>query len=154
MLFRSLTPDFTFDDGAEIIAGVDAVQFTDNSTAKGTEISGYFWHFGFAGLGIWENVDEAELDDVFAEADNEVQTTVDNIEDLLLSRQPENLDNYTLAVIFVNKVYQNPEKRKRIKKIVMITVIVVIAAIVIGVDRKSTRLNSSHTRPSRMPSSA
>ena len=25
-----LTPDFTFDDGAEIIAGVDAVQFTDN----------------------------------------------------------------------------------------------------------------------------
>ena len=23
--------------------------------------------------GIWENVDEAELDDVFAEADNEVQ---------------------------------------------------------------------------------
>ena len=59
--------------------------------------------------------DEAELDDVFAEADNEVKTTVDNIEDLLLSRQPENLDNYTLAVIFVNKVYQNPEKRKRIK---------------------------------------
>ena len=46
-------PDFTFDDGAEIIAGVDAVQFTDNSTAKGTEISGYFWHFGFAGLGNW-----------------------------------------------------------------------------------------------------
>ena len=95
--------------------------------------------------GIWENVDEAELDDVFAEADNEVQTTVDNIEDLLLSRQPENLDNYTLAVIFVNKVYQNPEKRKRIKKIVTITVIVVIAAIVIGVvlwflrDRKVQR---------------
>ena len=45
-------------------------------------------------------MDEAELDDVFAEADNEVKTTVDNIEDLLLSRQPENLDNYTLAVIF------------------------------------------------------
>ena len=81
--------------------------------------------------GIWENVDEAELDDVFAEADNEVQTTVDNIEDLLLSRQPENLDNYTLAVIFVNKVYQNPEKR--IKKIVIITVVVVIVAVVIGV---------------------
>ena len=78
-------------------------------------------------------MDEAELDDVFAEADNEVQTTVDNIEDLLLSRQPENLDNYTLAVIFINKVYQNPEKRKRIKKIVTITVAVVIAVIIIGV---------------------
>lgn len=61
--------------------------------------------------GLWENVDEAELDDVFADADNEVQTTVDNIEELLLSRQPENLDNYTLAVIFVNKIYKNPERR-------------------------------------------
>ena len=36
-----LTPDFTFDDSEEIIAGVDAVQFIDNSKAEGTEISGY-----------------------------------------------------------------------------------------------------------------
>lgn len=83
--------------------------------------------------GIWENVDEAELDEVFAEADNEVQTTVDTIEDLLLSRQPKNLDNYTLAVIFVNKIYQNPQKRKRIKKIVILIAIAVAAAIIIGV---------------------
>ena len=48
-----LTPDFTFDDSEEIIAGVDAVQFIDNSKAEGTEISGYFWHFGFAGPGNW-----------------------------------------------------------------------------------------------------
>lgn len=48
-----LTPDFTFDDSAEIIAGVDAVRFIDNSKAEGTEISGYFWHFGFAGSGNW-----------------------------------------------------------------------------------------------------
>ena len=48
-----LTPDFTFDDSEEIIAGVDAVQFIDNSKAEGTEISGYFWHFGFTGLGNW-----------------------------------------------------------------------------------------------------
>lgn len=81
--------------------------------------------------GIWENVDEAELDDVFADADNEVQQTVDSIEDLLLSRQPENLDNYTLAVIFINKVYQNPEKQKRVKKIIVITVLVVILTMAI-----------------------
>ena len=35
------------------------------------------------------------------------------------------------------------EKRKKIVK-----------AAVLSTDRKSTRLNSSHTRPSRMPSSA
>lgn len=51
--------------------------------------------------------------------------------DLLLSRQPENLDNYTLAVIFINKVYQNPERQKRIKKIIVLTVIIVLLIIVI-----------------------
>ena len=81
--------------------------------------------------GLWENVDEAELDDVFADADNEVQTTVDNIEELLLSRQPENLDNYTLAVIFVNKIYKNPERRRKIKKIVCITILVVLVLTII-----------------------
>lgn len=83
--------------------------------------------------GIWENIDEAELDDVFADAGNEGQKTVDDIEDLLLSRQPENLDNYTLAVIFVNKVYQDPQRRKRIRKIIILTVIAVIAVAAIGV---------------------
>lgn len=81
--------------------------------------------------GIWENVDEAELDEVFADADNEVQNTVDNIEDLLLSRQPEDLDNYTLAVIFINKVYRNPQRRKRIKKIIIICIIVVLVIAVV-----------------------
>lgn len=83
--------------------------------------------------GIWENIDEAELDDAFADAGNEGQKTVDDIEDLLLSRQPENLDNYTLAVIFVNKVYQDPQRRKRIRKIIILTVIAVIAVAAIGV---------------------
>lgn len=83
--------------------------------------------------GIWENVDEAEMDDVFAEADNQSQETIDSIEDLLLSRQPEKLDNYTLAVIFVNKVYQNPERRKRIQKIIIISVAVVVIIAVICV---------------------
>lgn len=83
--------------------------------------------------GIWENVDEAELDDVFAEADNEVQGTVDSIEDVLLSRQPENLDNYTLAVIFVNKVYRNPQRGRRIKKIIIVCVIVIVIVTVICV---------------------
>ena len=69
-----LTPDFTFDDGAEIIAGVDAVQFTDNSTAKGTEISGYFWHFGFAGLGNWS--EEAAPDPVMYKEAGEYVVTL------------------------------------------------------------------------------
>lgn len=76
--------------------------------------------------GFWENVDEAELDDVFGEADNEVGNSLDDAEELLLSRQPENLENYTLAAIFINKVYQDPQKRKKRKKILIITLTILI----------------------------
>lgn len=76
--------------------------------------------------GIWENVDEAELDDVFSEADNEVQNSLDNVEDLLLSKQPGDLENYTFAAIFINKIYSDPKKRQRRKKIIIITVVIVL----------------------------
>lgn len=81
--------------------------------------------------GIWENIDAAELDDVFSEADNEVQNSLDNVEDLLLSKQPQNLDNYTFAAVFVNKVYSDPERAKKKKKIIIISVVIVIVIVVI-----------------------
>lgn len=81
--------------------------------------------------GIWENIDPAELDDVFLEAGNEAGDSLDQIEDLLLSRQPENLENYTFAAIFINKVYSDPKLAKKRKKIIIISVIVVLAIIII-----------------------
>lgn len=81
--------------------------------------------------GIWENVDESELDDVFSEAGNEVQDSLDNVEELLLSRQPENLDNYTFAAIFVNKVYSDPKRDKKRKKIIIISIIVLVVVILV-----------------------
>lgn len=86
--------------------------------------------------GIWENLDEAELDDVFAEAGNEVQDSLDNVEELLLSRQPENLENYTFAAIFINKVYEDPAKAKKRKKLILFSVlaaVVVITAVCISI---------------------
>lgn len=82
--------------------------------------------------GIWENVDEGELADVFTEAGNEPMEECDKVEDLLLSRQPEDLENYTFAAIYIDKVFQDPEKKKRIKKIVLIIVIVIVIAVIIG----------------------
>lgn len=82
--------------------------------------------------GIWENIDAAELDDVFSEADNEVQNSLDNIEDLLLSKQPGNLENYTFAAIFVNKVYSDPQRAKKRKKIILISVVVIVVITVIA----------------------
>lgn len=81
--------------------------------------------------GIWENLDEAELDDVFSEAGNEVQDSLDNVEELLLSRQPDNLENYTFAAIFVNKVYSDPARAKKRKKIILFSVLAVILIIAV-----------------------
>lgn len=81
--------------------------------------------------GIWENLDEAELDDVFYEAGNEVQDSLDNVEELLLSRQPRNLENYTFAAVFVNKVYSDPARAKKRKKIILFSVLAVILIIIV-----------------------
>ncbi len=82
--------------------------------------------------GIWENVDEGELADVFAEAGNEPAEECDKVEELLLSRQPADLNNYTFAAVYVDKVFTDPERKKRIKKAVTVVVIVLVAAVIIG----------------------
>ncbi|MBO6177635.1 MAG: protein phosphatase [Selenomonadaceae bacterium] len=85
--------------------------------------------------GIWENVDEGEIDDIFNEAGNEPQESVDAIEDLLLSRQPDKLTSYTAAALFINKYYRDPEwekRRARYIKIAIIVFIILLLLIIIG----------------------
>lgn len=94
--------------------------------------------------GIWENLDNGELDDVFSEAKDDPQESLDNIEDLLLSRQPEDLENYTFASIFVDKVYLDPNRKRRIKK--MITAAVVVLAVVLVVSLVLWLLNRQRHR--------
>lgn len=83
--------------------------------------------------GIWENIDEGELGDVYAEASNEPQELVDNVEELLLSRQPKNLGKYTFVTLFVNKVFTDPNKKRRIRRVIMITAVVLVIAVVVAV---------------------
>ncbi len=80
--------------------------------------------------GIWENVDEGELSDVFAEAGNEPAEECDMVEDLLLSRQPADLDNYTFAAVYIEKVFTDPNRKKRIKKIAAVSITVTVIAAV------------------------
>ena len=82
--------------------------------------------------GIWENVDEGELADVFAEAGDEPIEECDKVEDLLLSRQPENLDNYTFAAIYIDKVFTDPEQKRKRKKIILISVVVIVVILIIS----------------------
>lgn len=81
--------------------------------------------------GIWENVDEGELLDVFSEAGNEPAEECDKVEDLLLSRQPQNLDNYTFAAIYIDKIFVDPNRKKRIKKIIIVSVVIVVLILII-----------------------
>ncbi len=83
--------------------------------------------------GIWENLDGGELDDVFSVAKEEPQECLDQVEDLLLSRQPDKLENYTFAAVFVNKVFLDPDRKRRIKKIVTVAVVILVIAIAASV---------------------
>lgn len=83
--------------------------------------------------GIWENVDEGELKDVFAEASNEPQPIVDSVEDMLLSRQPEGLEKYTFATIFFNKVFVDPNRKRKIQKILMIAIPIILVLVILTV---------------------
>lgn len=81
--------------------------------------------------GVWENLDGGELDDVFSEAKDDPQESLDMVEDLLLSRQPEKLENYTFAAVFVDKVYLDPNRKRRIKRIILICAVILAALIVL-----------------------
>ena len=81
--------------------------------------------------GIWENLDEGELKDIFSEAKDDPQECVDNVEDMLLSKQPEHLGNYTFVTIFADKIFLDPNKKKRIRKIILISVIIVVVILAV-----------------------
>lgn len=83
--------------------------------------------------GIWENVDEGELSDIFAEAGNDPMEECDKVEDFLLSRQPADLDNYTFAAIYVDKVFVDPGRKKRRKLILTIVLVILLLALIAGV---------------------
>ncbi|MDR1702367.1 MAG: SpoIIE family protein phosphatase [Sporomusaceae bacterium] len=85
--------------------------------------------------GIWENIDTGELTDIVADA-KVPQDILDNTEEMLLSKQPLRLDNYTLVALFIDKIYEDPLPAKRkalIKKIFFACIPVLIILIIFGI---------------------
>lgn len=80
--------------------------------------------------GIWENLDSGELDDVFSEAKDEPKESLNDIEDLLLSKQPGTLENYTFVAIFIDKVFSDPDRKKKRKKVIIICLVVALILLV------------------------
>jgi len=79
--------------------------------------------------GFWENIDTLDLVEAL-KAGTEPDEIVCGLEDLFLSRQSKVIDNYTVAVILMNKVYkEGPKQDKRLKmakKIAMVLVPIII----------------------------
>ncbi len=83
--------------------------------------------------GIWENCSNGEL----LECAREVKTPqdlADNVEELILGKLMPEIDNYTISVTFVDKVYLNPKKRWSLKKIlaIVLPVMIVLLVLMIG----------------------
>ena len=83
--------------------------------------------------GLWEHVDAQEIDEIFSEASDNPQESVDYLEDVLLSRQPPNLKSYTIVAIFVNKIYRDPERERKRLRYIKIAVIILVILLIIGI---------------------
>jgi serine/threonine protein phosphatase PrpC len=101
--------------------------------------------------GVWENCDSHDLHAALKDAGNDLEKACELTEHLVLSNQSKEIDNYTLAVIFVDKVYVNPNKGKRLKLILKIAIPILAVLVVIGVvffiqyHRKQTSLRRMET---------
>lgn len=89
--------------------------------------------FALLTRGVWEQCGEQEFLQITNDA-KEPKDILDLTEDCVL-RDQENrkIDNYSLAVTFVNKVYQSPRKPVSIKKILMVALPVLLVVAVTGV---------------------
>ena len=60
--------------------------------------------FALLTKGIWENCDAKEIEDAL-EGAKEPKDVTDSVEEMILSKQSKELENYTLALTFVEKAY-------------------------------------------------
>ncbi len=79
--------------------------------------------------GFWEEVSEIEMADALENA-KEPEQYVDVLEEVFLSRQKKIVNNYTIATIFTNKVYQENNKKKM--KYLKLIVATMLLALVVG----------------------
>ena len=83
--------------------------------------------------GLWENVDSQEIDEIFSESSDNPQESVDFLEEVLLSRQPQDLKSYTIAAIFINKAFRDPERERKRLFYIKVAIITLIVIILIGI---------------------
>lgn len=83
--------------------------------------------------GIWENCTDEELLEI-VKASAEPEEILAKAEDTILGKQEtvSCIDNYSLAVTFVRRIYQSPKKKITLKKVLMIALPVLMVSGGIG----------------------
>lgn len=82
--------------------------------------------------GIWENCDNAKLLEC-AKDTSTPEDLADNVEDFILGKKQQEVDNYTIAVTFVDKIYLVPKKRWSLKKTLAILIPLVVILLGLGI---------------------
>ena len=99
--------------------------------------------------GIWENARNIDMLSAVQAAENDPQIAVAETDRLILDKLPTEAvsENYTVCFVFVDKVFIDPDAKKRRKRIIIISVIAflvvaIIVAAIILYNRWRTRTES------------
>ena len=99
--------------------------------------------------GVWEQCPEQEFLQIANDA-KEPKDILEQTEDSVLKKQEEHsIDNYSLAVTFVNKVYQSPKKPVSVKKVLM-TVLPILLAVSVTITMLYLRHRNNRQKTQEM----
>ena len=89
--------------------------------------------FALLTRGVWELADSGDFRVAIDSAENHPNLALDWLERLLLDPHPDEIDNYTAAVVFIDKVFTDPNREKKIKRIlaVVIPLVLIIAILTV-----------------------
>lgn len=91
--------------------------------------------------GVWEHIGEAEIVDA-VDGLSKAEDLCTGLEDVILSQRLDLIENYTIACVFVNKIYQNP-KAGMYKRIFKIVFSIVLALSILGATLALTTYNKN-----------
>ncbi len=98
--------------------------------------------------GVWENVGEAEIIDAI-DGVSKAEDVCTGLEDVILSQRMDVIENYTIATVFVDKIYKNP-KAGKYKKIIKIVVSLLVVLLTLIATLTISRVQKNKTNIEKM----
>lgn len=98
--------------------------------------------------GVWENAGDAEIIDA-VDGVSKPEDVCTGLEDVILSQRMEVIENYTIAAVFVNKIYKNPKEGKY-KKWIKIGISIGVVLLTLLLTLFITRVRSNKSNLEKM----